>query len=60
MFFIILIKFDNYNISLFNCKDNNKEEKISLNKFEESQKIDLTKILGLEKLLFYNFLQFFF
>ena len=41
----ILIKFDNYNITLYNCKNKHKEENISFNKFEETQKIDLSKII---------------
>ena len=39
----ILINFDNYNITLYNCKNKHKEKSISFNKFEETQKIDLSK-----------------
>ena len=41
----ILIKFDNYNITLYNCKNKHKEENISFNRFVEIQKIDLSKII---------------
>ena len=41
----ILIKFDNYNIILYNCKNKHKEENISFNRLVETQKIDLSKII---------------
>ena len=41
----ILIKFDNYNITLYNCKNKHKEENISFNRLVETQKIDLLKII---------------
>jgi hypothetical protein len=41
----ILLKFDNYNITLYNCKNKHKEENISFNRFVEIQKIDLSKII---------------
>ena len=41
----ILIKCDNFNITLYNCKNKHKEESMSLNRFEETQKVDLSKII---------------
>ena len=41
----ILIDFNNYKIKLYGCKNKHNINNILLNKFEESQKIDISKII---------------
>jgi len=41
----ILIKIEEYRINLYNCKNNHKINNILIKEFEETQKIDISKII---------------